>query len=136
MAKRVSERRLVDVLIHHVRSEHAAAREVGHYEKRIDVALLRRDTDEVWAIEAKTANWLRAISQAIVNLCAADRSYIAVFAGNVHRVDVDMLDAYGIGLISVGTKWGDVQFLREAKRSPYVNALALRRVKAQIAAGG
>lgn len=133
MASRVTERRLVDVLIAHVRRDHAVAREVRHYEKRIDLLVLCPHTKELWAIEAKTANWMRALSQAIVNLSAAERSYIAVYSRHVHRVNLDLLTEHGIGLISVGTGWGEVKFLREADRSPYRNRLMVERLKARIA---
>lgn len=132
MAKRVTERRLVDVLMCHLREHHATGREIGHYEKKIDVAMIRSDTDEVWAIEAKTANWSRALAQAIVNLAAAERSYIAMYSGHAHRVPFEILDEHGIGLIAVGTQWGDVKFLKEAHPSRYTNHLAKNRIRSQI----
>ncbi len=132
MAKRVTERRLVDVLVCHLRKQHATGREIGHYEKRIDVATIRSDTNELWAIEAKTTAWSRAVSQAIVNLAAAERSYIAIYSEYAHRVPMEVLDEHGIGLIAVGTRWGDVEILREAARSPYTNHLAADRIRLQI----
>ena len=132
MPNRVTERRLVDVLVCHLRKEHATAREIGHYEKRIDVATIRADTDEVWAIEAKTTDWSRALAQAVVNLAAAQRSYIALYCQHAHRVPLKMLEDRGIGLISVGSKWGDVKVLREAERSPYTNRLAMDRIRVKI----
>ncbi|UCE60358.1 MAG: hypothetical protein JSU63_01145 [Phycisphaerales bacterium] len=133
MVKRVTERRLVDVLVCHLRKQHATGREIGHYEKRIDVATIRSDTNELWAIEAKTADWSRALSQAIVNLAAAERSYIALYSKHAHRVPLGTLDEHGVGLIAVGTRWGDVEILREAARSPYTNRLATDRIRLQIA---
>jgi hypothetical protein len=135
MSKHVSERRLVDVILQHARQQHKAAREVPHYEKRIDIVVLRCDTDELWAIEAKMADWAAALSQAIVNLTAAHRSYIAVYAANAHRVNAGLLADQGIGLISVGAKWGEVSILQSAPPSPYVNACALARVKARVTMG-
>lgn len=133
MPQRVTERRLVDVLVCHLREQHATGREVGHYERRIDVAIVRSDTDELWAIEAKTANWSRALAQAIVNLAAAERSYVALYSKYAHRVPLGILAEHGVGLIAVGTKWGDVQILKEAARSPYTNHLATDRIRSQIA---
>ncbi len=135
VAKRITERRLVDVLMQHVRQDHAAAREVPHYEKRIDVALVSCDTQELWAIEAKTSHWMRALSQAIVNLSAADRSYIAIYSKHAGRVDMSLLAEYGIGLIAVGTRWGDVEILKDAERSPCSNGLVVERLKSQIPNG-
>ena len=134
MAKRVTERRLVDVLVSHLRERHATGREVAHYEKRIDVAVICSRTGEVWAIEAKTADWRRALAQAIVNLAAAERSYIALYSRHAHRVSLGLLDEHGVGLIGVGTKWGEVQILKEAGRSPYTNRLAADRIRLQIPA--
>ncbi len=132
MAKRVTERRLVDVLVCHLREQHATGREIGHYERRIDVATIRSDTNELWAIEAKTADWPRALSQAVVNLAAAERSYIAIYSKHAHRVPVGVLDEHSIGLIAVGTSWGDVEILKKAGPSPYTNHLAADRIRLQI----
>ena len=132
MAKRVTERRLVDVLVCHLREQHATGREIGHYERRIDVATIRSDTNELWAIEAKTTDWSRALSQAIVNMAAAERSYIAIYSKHTHRVPLGLLDEHGVGLIAVGTRWGDVEILRDAARSPYTNHLATDRIRLQI----
>jgi hypothetical protein len=132
VAKRVTERRVVDVLVCHLREQHATGREIEHYEKRIDVATIRSDTNELWAIEAKTANWSRALAQAIVNLAAAERSYIAIYSKHAHRVPLGILDEHGVGLIAVGTRWGDVEILRDAARSPYTNYLARDRIRLQI----
>ena len=72
--KRVTERRLVDVLVSHLRKGRTVAREVPHYEKRIDVVTVDPESGKVCAIEAKTAAWERAIGQAVVNLTAANVS--------------------------------------------------------------
>lgn len=136
MSKRVSEKRLVDVLVSYFRSQNCTPRrELRHYERRIDMVLLS-DTDELWAIEAKIEDWGRALSQAIVNLAAAERSYIAILSRHVHRVPQLLLDAHCVGLISVGTRWGDVAIIKEATPSPYVNRLAIERIKQQLFSGG
>ena len=136
MSERITEKRLVDVLLSYFRNrDFPARREVRHYERRIDMVLLS-DTDELWAIEAKTADWGRALSQAIINLAAAERSYIAILSRHVHRVPQLLLDAHCIGLISVGTRWGDVAIIKEATPSPYVNRLAIERIKQQLFNGG
>lgn len=130
--RRPTERRLVDVLVRHFRESNPARREVVHYEKRIDLAVVDSKSSEVWAIEAKSTNWIRAFSQAVVNLAAADRSYIAIYNLYAHRVKKDLIGAYGIGLIAVGTRWGDVELLVEAGVSPYTNRLAAERIREQI----
>jgi len=135
MSTRVSERRLVDVLISFFRPGHHVAREMRHYERSIDLATMPLDSDELWAIEAKTTNWSIAVGQAITNLSAAERSYVALYSKNIHRVDLELLDQYGIGLISVGTKWGEVEVVKTANKSPYVNRLASDRLRARLSSG-
>ena len=136
MNSTVTERRLVDVLVSHLRKDHQVTRGLRHYEKTIDVVALRDGSSELCAIEAKTANWQRAIQQAILNLTAAEHCYIALSRRNVHRVSHDLLDKHGIGLISVGSRWGDVEFLKKARHSPYLNHLANGRIKRGIKARG
>jgi hypothetical protein len=136
MVGRVTERRLVDVLVSHLRRDGVVEREVKHYERRIDVATVPFGSSEVWAIEAKTADWSRAMSQAIVNLAASQRSYIAIYSKHVHRVRMDVLDRHGIGLISVGTKWGDVVVLKAAPRSSYTNPIATARIRQAVQGDG
>ena len=128
-AGRITERRLVDVLISHFRKVRVVAREVCHYEKRIDLVSVDPRSGEVWAIEAKTSAWSRAIGQAIVNLSAAERSYIAIYAPHAHRVPHEALAEHGIGLIAVGTKWGEVEVLLEAIESPYQNGILVGRIR-------
>jgi hypothetical protein len=135
VARRISERRLVDVLVAHLRKSYVVGREVPHYEKRIDVAITIEGTGELWAIEAKTTKWAKAIAQAVVNLAAADRSYVAMYAPAVKNVPPLLLKQYGLGLISVGTRWDDVQIVLEAPRSPYCNPLARNRLCAHITEG-
>jgi hypothetical protein len=129
MRARVSEKRLVDVLRNFLSDTHCTAREVRHYEKRIDIVAICPESGELWAIEAKTRDWRRAVEQAIVNLAAAERSYIAVQEEFAHRVSLEELADHGIGLIAVGSKWGRVQVLKEAGRSPFLNLLANQRIK-------
>ena len=130
--RRVSEKRIVDVLVSDLRKRCLVAREVKHYEKRIDVAALPFLCDDLVTYEAKIADWTRALSQAIVNLAAGERAYIAMYKKNIHRVPMETLVAYGIGLVSVGSKWGEVEEILEAKSSPYLNRLASQRIRQQI----
>jgi len=130
--KRPTERRLVDVLVSFLGAAGRARREVPLYERRIDIAVVVPDTGEVWAIEAKSEDWQRALEQAVINLAAAQRSYIAVYSGFAHRVSLSQLSAHGIGLLAVGTKWGDVSVLHEAAESPFANLLAVGRVRERV----
>ena len=128
MSTRITERRIVDVLVSHLRKRSEVRREVRHYEKRIDVLTYCPAECRLTAIEEKSRDWKRALQQAILNLTAAEFCYIAMFSSSAHRVDRARLEEFGIGLMSVGSKWGDVQVLVEAKKSPYTN----RFVRAQL----
>ena len=128
MAEKVSERRLVDVLVEYMRKSREVRREVPHYEKRIDVVTYQFDADEVEGIEAKSRDWPRAVQQAMLNLTAVDYSYVALWTGTAHRVNRELLDEFGIGLIAVGTKWGDVEVLVQASRSPFTNRFVRQEI--------
>lgn len=132
MSAAVTERRLVDVLVRHMRTGGIVRREVRHYEKYIDIVVLR-DQDSVETIEAKTSDWRRAMQQATVNLAIADYSYIAIWSENLHRVPIEELRKQGIGLFAVGAKWGAVELVLQAQPSPFVNALARDRMRARLA---
>jgi len=116
-------------LVSFLREEKTVKREYRHYEKRIDVVALCSVSGELCAIEAKREDWKRALRQAVVNLAAAEKSYIAIHSDFVHRVQIADLDNYGIGLFSVGSKWGDVEIVKEANSSQFVNLLMNRRIK-------
>jgi len=129
---RVTEQQLVDVLVQYFEADHIVGYEVEHYERRIDVVVLRSDTDELWAIEAKVAAWKRAISQAVVSQVAAQRSYVAMYDKHAHRVDRSLLDEQGIGLIAVGTRRGQVKILKDAPISRYMNPLMVNNIRSQL----
>ncbi len=130
--RNISEKRLVNVLRNYLRRNNYTKCQVRHYEKRIDLVMVCSDSGELCAIEAKTENWKRAIEQAVVNLAVAERSYIAIYSNFAHRVSLEELDKNGIGLISVGTKWGDVKLIKEADSSPFVNLLMNERLKQKL----
>jgi hypothetical protein len=109
---------------------HRVTRQCRVYERSIDV--LVSTGEELWAIEAKLADWRRAIAQAEVNLAAAHRSFIAIHRPNVHRVDPAVLERKGIGLISVGSQPGECEILRDARPSPFLNRLMAERLLARL----
>ena len=130
--KKISEKRIVDVLISYLRYNNHVKREVRHYEKIIDVVAMPLKGDELCTIEVKTQNWKKAFRQAFVNLAVADRSYVAMYSKYAHRVDTEILREYGIGLYSVGSAWGNVELLEEANLSRYTNRITNQRIKEQI----
>jgi hypothetical protein len=128
MPARITEKRLVDVLVEHLRKTRAVRREVAHYEKRIDVVAYSAHANSIAGIEAKSRNWARALQQAILNLTAVDFSYVALWSETARRLDLDVLDEFGVGLISVGTKWGDVEVIVEARRSEFTNRYCRKQI--------
>lgn len=132
MSANITERRLIDVLTCWARGRYQIAKEVPHFEKRIDFAFIKGESGEICTIEAKTKNWRRAIQQATLNLTATHRSYIAIFNENVRRVSREAIRNSNIGLISVGTKWGDVKTRIYAPESPYINPHSLNHLKNHI----
>jgi len=130
--RKISEKRIADVLISYLRDDNHVAREVRHYEKIIDVVTMALGGDELCTVEVKTQNWKKAFQQAFVNLAVADRSYVAMFSKYAHRVDTEILREYGIGLYSVGSSWGDVVLLEEANPSRFTNRITNQRIKEQI----
>jgi hypothetical protein len=128
MAAKVTERRLVDVLVEYLRKTREVRREVPHYEKRIDVVTYLSQVNHVEGIEAKSRDWPRAIQQAMLNLTAVDFSYVALWAQTAHLVDRELLEEFGIGLISVGTRWGDVEILVQARRSEFTNRFVRKQM--------
>jgi len=129
---KISEKRIVDVLISFLRDNNHVKREVRHYEKSIDVVTMAVGGDELCTVEVKTQNWKKAFQQAFVNLAVADRSYVAMYSKYAHRVDTEILREYGIGLYSVGSVWGDVELLEEANPSRYTNRITNQRIKEQL----
>jgi len=130
--KRVSEKRITDVLVCHLRRMDigCVSREIRHYEKSIDVASF--GCEELCTIEVKIENWKKAFQQAFVNLAIADKSYIAMYSRYANRVDMQMLKKFGIGLYSVGASWGEVELLEEARTSQFTNKITNKRLKDQL----
>jgi hypothetical protein len=125
---------LVDVLVSDLRIHYAVKREVSHYEKRIDVVAYCPIVQELTAIEAKSRDWQRALQQAMLNLTATDYSYIAIWSESAHRVCLGLLDEFGIGLIVVGTSWGSVDRVVEARRSRFTNRFVRAHLGEQFGA--
>lgn len=128
MATKVTEKRLVDVLVEHLRKSRDVRREVPHYEKRIDVVAYVSNDDFLEGIEAKSRDWPRAIQQAMLNLTAVDYSYVALWSETAHLVDRGILAEHGLGLIAVGTRWGDVEVLVKPRRSEYTNRFVRQKI--------
>lgn len=95
-----SEKDLVDLLDESFRMRgFGTAREVRMLSKFIDLVAYNPIDEGLIAIEAKLSGWRRAFQQAMTYRICADSVYIAIPAGISHRVDMELLKMYGIGLI-------------------------------------
>jgi len=75
--------------------------EVGFYEHRMDIYGYSRAHQLTVAVELKLAKWSRAVSQALLYQLCSDLVYIAMPTLAARRVDVALLQEYGLGLIAV-----------------------------------
>ena len=76
--------------------------DVPFYEHRVDLYGFSRVNEQTVAIELKLYKWQRAFEQAILYQLCADYVYIAMPVKSVGRVDIDLLETHGIGLVAVG----------------------------------
>ena len=110
-----SEKDLVDLLDESFKMQgFVTAREVRMLSKFIDLVAYSAVDDGLVAVEAKLSGWRRAFQQAMTYRICADGVYIAVPAGIGHRVDMELLKRYGIGLIIAGED--EVHIIFEAER--------------------
>lgn len=82
-------------------------KEVPLGRKRVDLlCVCKTEENPEVCVELKVKNWRKALWQAIINFQMAKRSYVAVWHKYVQRVEreSDLLNKYGVGLISVGPK--------------------------------
>ncbi len=85
------------------------------------------------AIEVKVSNWKKALQQALACRLCAHESYIALSEKFVHRVQLDILKEYGIGLIAV--KDNSIEIIQRAKKSKIIHKSVKREVLNQIERG-
>jgi hypothetical protein len=81
--------------------------------KQIDLLCVRKGRDDqVVAVELKIGKWREAVWQAIHNLQIAEQAYVALWHEYVHRAErqQELLESYGIGLISVRPRSADFVF--------------------------
>lgn len=81
--------------------------EVPFGRKKVDIwCVSKKDEDPFVCIELKVKDWRKALWQATINFQIAKESYIAIWYKYLPRVEkhAELLDHYGVGLISVGPK--------------------------------
>lgn len=93
--------------------------EVPLKSKYVDIVAYDSEKGELFAIEVKIRNWNRAIQQALTYRFGAERVYIAMHKKYSHRVDLDSLDKFGIGLIVVDDE--DVTEIVPPRKYPNVD---------------
>ena len=89
------------------KKEYRRFKEVPLGRKKIDVWCIRKSEDNVEVcVELKIKDWRRALWQAIINFQMAKQSYIAMWHKYAQRAQKqrDLLQQYGVGLISVGPR--------------------------------
>ena len=101
------------------------ATELQFYDYCIDIYGFSRVTNLTVSVELKIKNWRRAFEQSLVYQLCSDFVFIALPKETVHRVDQSILEAEGIGLISVGTN-NRCQMIVEPRPS-YVMSDSYRR---------
>ena len=69
--------------------------------RRVDLVCIPQSGRKITAIELKVKDWKRAFEQALGCTLFADRVYVALAQQYAHRVQNQVLDEYGIGLLGV-----------------------------------
>jgi len=102
------------------------ATELPFYEYHIDIYGFSRASDLTVSIELKIKNWRRAFEQTLVYQLCSDLALMALPKETVHRVDQDLLQAEGIGLLVVGVS-NRCQMILEPRSSRVVSDTYKRR---------
>lgn len=69
--------------------------------RRVDLVCVPHTGTTMTAIELKVKDWKRALEQALGYTLFADKVYVALPREYTHRVQNEILDEYGIGLLGV-----------------------------------
>ena len=97
-----SEAEMVDILkIFFENQDLIVTTEVPMLSKRIDMLCLNLKTNDIIAVEAKLQKWKRALQQALTYRVCSEHVYIAIHHDFSHRVDRELLQKKGVGLIVV-----------------------------------
>jgi hypothetical protein len=127
---KIRETKIVERLIGYCYDNNLRYRtEVPFFLNKIDLVSINPKNGDVIAVEAKVSNWNRAVQQATSYSLCANKVYLALWHEYAHRVDVDVLNHYGIGLMSVN---GNVEVLHHAKKSKLANKSMLDQVKTLV----
>jgi hypothetical protein len=97
------------------------------------IDLLAHKKKKLVAIEVKVSNWQKALQQALACRLCAHESYIALSEKFIHRVQLDILKEYGIGLIAV--KENSIEIIQKPKKSKIIHKSVKKEVLEQIEKG-
>lgn len=106
---------------------------VCHYEvkfltRSIDLIALKKR--KIIAVELKVRNWQKALQQALTCRLCAQETYLAIATEYSHRVDMELLKEYGIGLISSDGK--EMKILIQAVKSSIIHKSVRNDILQQI----
>jgi hypothetical protein len=105
----ISERKLVSETEDYFREmKFKTVREVPLFENRIDLVVHDRQFSNIIAVEVKVDKWFRAFQQAVLYRICADKVYVALSEKSVHRVDLPLMEKYGVGLLSVNGSLNEI----------------------------
>ncbi len=105
----ISERKLVSETEDYFQEmKFNTVREVPLFENRIDLVVHDRRFSKIIAVEVKVDKWFRALQQAVLYRMCADKVYVALSEEFVHRVDIQQMKEYGVGLLSVNGSLNEI----------------------------
>jgi len=100
--------------------------------KTIDLVGAKKSTLELVTVELKIRDWKRAVRQAYLNQPLAHVAYIAIHEKYIDPTCLSVLEAIGVGLISVGRR-AEILLRGDARRAP--NPLLAARLRAAVMDG-
>jgi hypothetical protein len=95
---------------------HLQTEELQFYEYSIDLYGYDTNKNKTIAVELKIENWKRALEQTIIYQLCADLVWVAMPEETIQRVNQDLLEDEGIGLLSVGLN-GECRVVVEPRKS-------------------
>lgn len=104
-------------------------KEVPLLDNSIDLVAYDRKFSKIIAVEVKVTDWKRAIQQAMLYRLCANQVYVAIWHNFSHRVDLESLDHFGIGLLSVD---GHARRIKNPKNSVLIHKSLMKKVKNYI----
>jgi hypothetical protein len=101
----VRESLIKDRVTTHLNTKHfKVLEEVPFLDKRIDVLGYSSKRRRIIAVEAKVANWQKALEQALTYRLVAEEVYVALWHDNIRRIELDQFKAFGIGVMDVNCR--------------------------------